>query len=49
MEVSAEDSEDADVVEAAVAAEVDAAAVEVVADAARTRKSGFPSPSLDVS
>merc|ERR1711982_282557 len=47
-EVSAEDSEDVDVAEAAVIVVVDAAVV-VVVDSAKTRKNGFPSPNLDVS
>merc|ERR1712029_942414 len=48
VEVSAEDSEDVDVAEAAVIVVVDAAVV-VVVDAAKTRKNGFPSLNLDVS
>merc|ERR1711884_40840 len=48
VEVSAEDSEDVDVAEAAVIVVVDAAVV-VVVDVAKTRKNGFPSPNLDVS
>merc|ERR1711860_105105 len=47
VEVSAEDSEDADVAEAAVTVVVDVAVV-VAEDAAKTRKNGFPSPNLDV-